>query len=158
MFQYSNRMRLLGALFLAAAAYAAGPCITADTTCTEFVAIAGGPARTMIYRTHPLNVKNEKITRALIVVHGTGRDADNYYRSTLAAAFLAGALDDTVLVVPRIASAAGSCKDALAADEVSWNCSSWRTGGPSVADDKITTFDMMDESCASWPAKMRSRI
>jgi hypothetical protein len=99
----------------------------------------------MIYRSHPLSLKNEKITRALIVIHGTNRDADNYFRSTLAAAFLADALEDTVLIVPHIVSAAGACKDTLAPDEVSWNCSSWRTGGPSTADDKLTTFDMVDE-------------
>ena len=78
----------------------------------------------MVYRTQPLTVKNDKITRALIVIHGTGRDADNYFRSTLAAAFLADALEDTVLIVPHIVSSAGSCKDALAPNEVSWNCCS----------------------------------
>lgn len=138
-------MRLFLGLILSAAASTAGPCTTANTACTEFVTLGGGPARTMIYRTQPLGVKNEKITRALIVVHGTNRDADNYFRSALAAAFLADALEDTVVIVPHIASAAGSCKDALAPNEVSWNCSSWRTGGASVADEKLTTFDMMDE-------------
>jgi hypothetical protein len=107
--------------------------------------LGGGPARTMIYRSQPLNLKNEAITRALIVVHGTNRDADNYFRSILAAAFLADALQDTILIVPHITSAAGGCRDSLAPEEVSWNCSSWRTGGPSTANDKLTTFDMMDE-------------
>jgi len=137
-------MRALLLLFSAAAAYAA-PCITATAVCTEFVTLGGGPARTMIYRSQPLTVKNEKITRALIVIHGTNRDADNYFRSTLAAAFLADALDDTILIVPHIVSAAGGCQDKLAPDEVSWNCSSWRTGGPSVANEKLTSFDMVDE-------------
>jgi hypothetical protein len=137
-------MRALVLLYLSAAAYAA-PCITATAACTEFVTLGAGPARTMVYRTQPLTVKNEKITRALIVIHGTNRDADNYFRSTLAAAFLADALDDTVLIVPHIASAGGPCKDPLAENEVSWNCSSWRTGGASMADEKLTTFDMVDE-------------
>jgi hypothetical protein len=137
-------MRALLVLLLSAAAYAA-PCITATPDCTEFVTLGAGPARTMVYRTQPLTVKNEKITRALIVIHGTNRDADNYFRSALAAAFLADALDDTILIVPHIASAAGSCKDTLAPNEVSWNCASWRTGGASMADDKLTTFDMVDE-------------
>jgi pimeloyl-ACP methyl ester carboxylesterase len=129
---------------LSAAAYAA-PCTTATAVCTEFVTLGGGPARTMVYRSQPLTVKNEKIVRALIVIHGTNRDADNYFRSTLAAAFLADALEDTILIVPHIASAAGGCQDTLAPDEVSWNCNSWRTGGPSVANDKLTSFDMVDE-------------
>lgn len=99
----------------------------------------------MVYRSHPLTVRNEKITRALIVVHGTNRDADNYFRSILAAAFLANALDDTAVIVPHITSDTGGCRDTLAPDEVSWNCSSWRTGGPSTANEKLTTFDMMDD-------------
>ena len=138
-------MRALALFLLAAAAYAATPCTTATADCTEFVTLGAGPARTMVYRTHPLTVRNDKIARALIVIHGTNRDADNDFRSSLAAAFLAAALEDTELIVPHIASAAGSCKDQLAPDEVSWNCASWRTGGASVADDKLTTFDMADE-------------
>jgi pimeloyl-ACP methyl ester carboxylesterase len=136
-------MRIL--LFLLSAAAYAAPCTTATPVCTEFVTLSGGPARIMIYRSQPLTVRNEKIARALIVIHGTNRDADNYFRSTLAAAFLADALEDTIVIVPHIASAAGGCQDALAPDEVSWNCSSWRTGGPSTANEKLSTFDMADE-------------
>jgi hypothetical protein len=137
-------MRAFLILLLSAAAHA-DPCITATPACTEFVTLGAGPARTMVYRTQPLTVKNESITRALIVIHGTNRDAENYFRSALAAAFLADALDDTLLIVPHIASAGGTCKDTLAPNEVSWNCSSWRTGGASMADDKLTTFDMVDD-------------
>ena len=138
-------MRALLLLLVSTAAFAASPCITATSACTEFVTLGEGPARTMVYRTQPLTVKNEKMVRALIVIHGTNRDADNYFRSSLAAAFLADALDDTILIVPHIASATASCHDTLAPDEVSWNCSSWRTGGPSNANDKLTTFDMVDD-------------
>jgi len=137
-------MRAALLLLSTVAAYAA-PCTLATPLCTEYVTLGVGPARTMVYRSHPLTVKNEKIIRALIVIHGTNRDADNYFRSTLAAAFLADALEDTVLIVPHIVSSAGGCHDSLAPDEVSWNCSTWRTGGPSTANDKLTTFDMVDD-------------
>ncbi|HEX3745203.1 MAG TPA: hypothetical protein VHW09_14765 [Bryobacteraceae bacterium] len=138
-------MRALLPFLLSASAFAAGPCLIATPACTEFVTLGSGPARTMIYRTFPLTAKNQKITRALIVIHGTNRDADNFFRTALAAAFLANALDDTELIVPHIVSAADGCKDALAPNEVSWNCASWRTGGASVADDRLTTFDMLDD-------------
>jgi hypothetical protein len=78
-------------------------------------------------------------------MHGTDRDADEHFRSALAAALLAGALDNTIIVAPHIVSAAPDCLDTLAPGEVSWNCATWRTGGPSLDDDKLTTFDMMDE-------------
>ncbi len=137
-------MRALFLLLVSAPVFAA-PCITADTACAEFVTLNGGPARTMVYRSQPITIRNDSIVRALIVIHGTNRDADNYFRSTLAAAFLADALEDTILIVPHIASSGGSCRDALASNEVSWNCTSWRTGGASMANEKLTSFDMVDE-------------
>jgi len=139
-------MRALALLFVSAAAYAA-PCTTATPACTEWVALAGGPWRSMIYRTHSLDIRNENITRALIVIHGTNRDADNCFRTALAAAFLAGALDDTAVIVPRIASNNGGCRDMLAPAEVSYSCGgdSWRSGGVSASSDKITSFDFVDE-------------
>src|SRR5579862_2092394 len=85
-------------------AAAATPCTTATAACTEFVTLAGGPGKSLIYRTYPLDMRNEAITRALVLVHGAGRDADNYFRTTLAAAFLAGALDNTMVIAPRMAS------------------------------------------------------
>src|ERR1039457_563665 len=85
-------MKLLALCLVAAAAWAA-PCTTV-ANCTEWLTFAAGPARSMVYRTYPLDVPNPQIARALIVIHGAGRDADNYFRTALAAAFLAGALDD----------------------------------------------------------------
>src|SRR5215831_17356056 len=86
---------LLISIFLFVPAYAAEPCRNATPDCTEWVGL-GGQARSLIYRTYALDQKNEKIKRALIVVHGAARDTDNYFRTGLAAAFLANALDDTV--------------------------------------------------------------
>src|SRR5260370_20614745 len=84
-------------------AYAAEPCMKATTDCTEWITL-GDHARSLVYRTYDLEAKNEKITRALIVVHGQGRDADNYFRPALAAGFLANAFDDTIIIAPRFAS------------------------------------------------------
>src|ERR1017187_10643707 len=69
-------MKPLALCLLSAVAWAA-PCTTV-ANCTEWVNFAGGPARSMIYRTYPLDVPNAQIARALIVIHGAGRDADNY--------------------------------------------------------------------------------
>lgn len=139
-------MRLLAlTLFTACLASAAGPCVTANSACTEWVPLGGGAARSLIYRSYPLETRNEAITRALIVVHGAGRDADNYFRNVLAAAFLAGALDNTVVISPRMASSAANCHDPLAENEISWNCNTWRSGGPAVSDPKLTSFDFLDE-------------
>src|SRR6202008_2614516 len=108
-----------------------------------------GPARLLIYRTHPLETKNEQITRALITIHGAGRNADNYFRSTVAAGFLADALGTTLVISPRFAGNDGTlCKDTLAANELNWRCfgtTTWRTGSAAVSDESVTSFALVDE-------------
>src|SRR5579864_5317274 len=129
------------------AARTAPPCTTATASCTEWVALDGGPARSLIYRTRSLDVRDENVRRALIMVHGTNRNADHYFSTAVSAAFLAGALDDSVVISPRIASAAGSCHDALAPNEVSWSCTgdSWRSGGSAASHPDLTSFDFIDQ-------------
>ncbi len=129
------------------AAASASPCTTATASCTEWVTIGNGPARSLIYTSRSLDARNTSIRRALIMVHGTNRNADHYFSTAVTAAFLAGALDDTVVISPRIASAAGSCHDTLAPNEVSWSCTgdSWRSGGSAASDPALTSFDFVDQ-------------
>jgi pimeloyl-ACP methyl ester carboxylesterase len=100
-----------------------------------------------VYRTYSLTEKNENIRRAFILIHGASRDADNYFRTAVAAAFLAEALEDTIVVSPRFASKTGGCNDALGENEVNWSCSgdSWRSGGVSVSNKELTSYDFADE-------------
>lgn len=131
-----------------AAAPAAGPepCTAATAACTEWVTVGPGPTRSLIYRTFSLDARNENIRRALIMVHGTNRNADHYFSTATTAAFLGGALQDTVVISPRIASAEGNCHDTLDANEVSWSCTgdSWRSGGASPKHPDLTSFDFVD--------------
>lgn len=127
--------------------YAADPCTTSTPGCTEWVNL-DDQARALIYRTYSLEKKNNKITRALIVIHGAVRNADNYFRTALAATFLADAFDDTIVISPRFASNNGrGCNDTLAPNEVNWSCSgdSWRSGGVATGNSKLTSYDLMDE-------------
>jgi pimeloyl-ACP methyl ester carboxylesterase len=122
------------------------PCTTAAPECTEWVVLGGGPGRSLVYRSFPLTRRNEAITRVLVMVHGATRDADNYFRSTLAAAFLAGALENTLVIAPRMASGnSQGCRDTLGENEISWPCDRWRSGGPAVSNPSVTSFDFLDE-------------
>jgi len=128
----------------------AAPCTTDTAMCTEWVTVGGGPERALVYRTYSLDVKNEGITRALVVIHGGERNAGNQFRNALAAGFLAGALENTVVISPRFASNyASNCRDTLATNELNWKCQwepdDWRVGGASVDNAKITSFDVADE-------------
>ena len=142
------RTNVLLLVFFAALAPAyAAPCTKATAECTEWVKL-GGQAQGLVYRTYSLDAKNDRVTRALIVVHGQGRDADNYFRTALAATFLAGAFEDTIVIAPRFASNSGTgCRDTLAPNEVNWSCSgdSWRSGGVSISNKELTSYDFMDE-------------
>ena len=125
------------------AAAAASPCVTATAGCTEWVTLGGGPARSMIYRTYSLAARNDGIRRALVMVHGTNRNADHYFSTATSAAFLAGALDDTVVIAPRFTA----CNDKLEPNEVGWSCNgdSWRSGGMAATTPMLSSFDFMDE-------------
>lgn len=144
-------------LLLAAAAVLPTPCASATSNCTEWIEPSGKPSRVLVYRTYPLETKNENITRAFVFVHGILRDADNHFRTALAAAFLADALNDTIIVAPRFASNSsapgnetGGCRDSLAIEEANWICDNqradtWRSGGTEIADNRLSSFDFMDE-------------
>lgn len=142
------RLLLLSIFLLGCiSASAAEPCTTSTTDCTHWVNL-GGESRALVYSTYPLDVRNDKIVRALIVVHGQGRDADNYFRTSMAAAFLANAFADTIVVAPKLASNnGGGCRDTLAPNEVNWPCGgdSWRSGGVATNNPKLTSYDFMDE-------------
>jgi pimeloyl-ACP methyl ester carboxylesterase len=123
------------------------PCTSVASQCTEWVALGGGPARSMVYRTFALNTPNTAVHRALIMIHGTNRNADHYFETAIGAASLAGALSDTVVIAPLFRSADKGCIDKLEADEVSWSCrgDSWRSGGNALSNKDLTSFDFIDE-------------
>jgi pimeloyl-ACP methyl ester carboxylesterase len=152
--RYSAPMRWLLALIFSlaipASGYAAGgvaPCITSTPACTQWVLLGGGPARSMVYSTFSLSVRNKNIRRALIMVHGTNRNPDHYFKTATTAAFMDGALDDTIVIAPGFFSSEQRCNDKLQPDEVSWSCGgdSWRSGGASTSNPNLTSFDFVDE-------------
>jgi pimeloyl-ACP methyl ester carboxylesterase len=119
---------------------AAAACTTPTPACAEFITLGGGPGRSMVYRTHSLTTRNDSIRRALIMVHGTNRNADHYFETATAAAFLAGALEDTIVIAPHMIDQT----DKPDTNEVVWE-SSWRTGGPSRTPAGLSSFDFGDE-------------
>ena len=121
----------------------AGACTTSTSQCTEWVTLGPGPSRSMIYTSHSLDTRDERIRRALIMVHGTNRNADHYFATAVAAAFLAGALDDTVVIAPHLIA----CDDKPEVNEVVWSCGgdSWRSGGASTSHPDLASFDFADQ-------------
>ena len=132
LFWQSCVVRLIFLLAFATAASAAAPCTKPDASCTERVPLGTTGKYGLAYRSHPLRLPDSRIERMLIVIHGAGRNADDYFASGEAGAFLAQALETTLVVSPRFGSNTGTCKDALADGEISWGCggtTDWRGGG-----------------------------
>ena len=99
-----------------------------------------------MYTTYQLTAPNPRITRALIMIHGTLRNPDVYFTTATAAAFLAGALDDTVVIAPRIASAQGRCRT-ISHHTRSATAAAATAGDPAASaanDASVTSFDFMD--------------
>jgi pimeloyl-ACP methyl ester carboxylesterase len=130
-------------LVVAAPARAQMPCTKAVAACERWITFAGGPARSMMYANYALDARNTAITRALIMVHGAGRNADHYFETSIAAAFLAGALDNTIIIAPHFIAG----NDKPAPNEIMWpeRGDNWRSGGPSPTNPTITSFDFLDE-------------
>jgi len=123
----------------------AAPCIDATSSCTEWITLEGS-ARTLIYRTYAVETKNDSITRVFVMIHGAGCDADRYFTTAVAAAFLGDALEDTIVIAPRFAANNSGCKDELAPNETNWPCNGncWRSGGVATNAAGVTSFDVMD--------------
>lgn len=126
---------------------AAPPCSMGTAACTEGLPFGDGRFVT-VYRSHSLAKGHSKATRALVVIHGAGRNAESYFPSGMAGAYLAGALEDTVVVAPRFAGGGGaSCNDKLADGEIAFACGGedWRGGGAAVNARGVTSYDVIDE-------------
>lgn len=134
---------LATSLTIPAATAAAAPCTKAVTACERWITFGKGPARSMVYATYSLDASNPNLTRALIMVHGAGRNADHYFETANAAGFLAGALENTLIIAPRFIAG----QDKPSANEVMWpeGGNSWRAGGMSPNNPTISSFDFIDE-------------
>ena len=121
---------------------ATAPCTTPTAPCERWIAL-GGTARSLVYASYPLDRPNPAVTRALIMVHGAGRNADHYFETAMAATFIAGALDNTIVIAPRFIAA----PDKPEANEVVWpgRGDTWRSGGMSPSNPTISSFDFADE-------------
>ena len=138
----SHLVALLSLFTATAAAAQVAPCTHPVAACERWVTFGAGPSRSMVYGSHSITTVNRSVTRALIMVHGAGRNADHYFETAMSAAFLAGALEDTIVIAPRFAAG----RDSVKPNEILWpeGGNSWRAGGPSPSNPAITSFDFID--------------
>jgi len=74
------------------------PCISAERCLTRIDVGLG--LRIPVYTNHPFDQANTRIRRAVIVIHGRSRNADNYFERMVRAAQREKVLDEILIVAP----------------------------------------------------------
>ncbi|MBI4893557.1 MAG: alpha/beta hydrolase [Acidobacteria bacterium] len=121
---------------------------------TEQLKVADG--QVLIWRSHALQSgTSPAIERAYIMVHGTSRNAEDYYRWTRASAEAAGKLDTTVVIAPHFkARTAAGRGDEVEPGEWYWTNDAWKAGEAAL-NGKAFSFDVADRilECLNDPAR-----
>lgn len=104
-----------------------------------------GEGHVLVWRTHALQSgANPRIERAYIMVHGTNRNAEEYFRWTLASALVAGELETTAVVAPHFKARTASGRgDEVAPGEWYWTNDAWKAGEAAL-NGKVFSFEVMD--------------
>ena len=94
------------------------------------------------FRTFSLGGQNTDITRAVIVVHGILRDADEYFSTIISAARAVGELDHVVIIAPWFKS----IDDKPSKGELYWKDRRWKYGDPAdnSGSDQVGAYEVMD--------------
>lgn len=138
-------MKKLFLFFLAALPAMGQYCSKATPECSGKLPLGDGGKYVAFYRNYALDKPNARIERAMIIIHGAGRNADDYFHTGMASAFLAGALDNTLIISPRYAGNNGrACKDPLAANEIAWDCGNWKNGFEALNQKGVFSYDVLD--------------
>jgi pimeloyl-ACP methyl ester carboxylesterase len=109
-----------------------------DDRCAELFTAAPGATLT-VYRNYPLS-GNTGVTAAVVVVHGTGRNASGYFGRMLEAARLAGAAEHTLVVAPWFQT-----EDDSDGASARWSSGGWKIGDDSVEPGGLSSFTAMDQ-------------
>jgi len=101
---------------------------------------SSGGKKVEYYRNHPLSGSTEH-DRALIVIHGYARNADDYYASVQQAqSVFPGVGTNTLVIAPRFKSE----DDNPQADELYWSEAGWSKGEDSLDGQEFSSFAVAD--------------
>lgn len=107
-----------------------------------------------VYRTYALGMRDDRVERVVVVVHGTDRNADAYFTTMVGALQAAGTLFSTLVVSPRFQA----LEDAPRSDEPYWSTEGWKRGDLSASDSplaRVSSFAAMDSLLAVLSDRQR---
>lgn len=136
--------------FIAAASHSPMPSsCSGSNSCAETVAAPAGWKFT-VYRNFPMS-GSAAVTRAVIVVHGTGRNAAGYFASVAAAAAKSGVTNDTMVIAPWFKTP----EDSPGAGEATWTSAAWKIGDGAQSPKGLSSFLVMDQIIATLADRSR---
>lgn len=120
----------------------APPCTSGCLETASFNTGTGGLAKLDFYRNYPVfeeKVKWENLTSAIIVVHGTDRNANDYFSYLNLALGNAGLENSTVVIAPLFKD-----QPEAAPGDLYWDTNDWREGQNSDDATKLSSFSVVD--------------
>ena len=114
-----------------------------------------GEAIVPAYTSADLSKTHSDIKRAVIVVHGRLRDADNYFELTMRAAKASNAMGDTLLIAPQILTTGDAARHSLGPVIARWKSESWVAGDIGKAPSSLSSFEVLDGIIAQLADRTR---
>jgi pimeloyl-ACP methyl ester carboxylesterase len=85
------------------------------------------------------------VTRAVILLHGKGRDVDGDYRGLERAARKAGAIGaESLLIAPQFLNELDAIEHGLPNEIVRWQAGTWEAGEAAVAPVPVSAYELLD--------------
>jgi pimeloyl-ACP methyl ester carboxylesterase len=107
--------------------------------------IAVGTATFPLYLSADWSNPLPNVTRAVLVLHGVLRNADDYFHSALEAQAAAGdAGKSTLMIAPQFLSEVDVDAFKLPADTLRWSSTGWEGGDPALAPGPASSFEALD--------------
>lgn len=150
-----RRQAWLVALTLLVATAALAPIASATPTQTErdrkpvkeiaSARIAVGKATFPLYLSADWSNPLPDVTRAVLVLHGVLRNADDYFRAALSAQAAAGETGKhTLMIAPQFLIEPDVDAFKLPEDTLRWSLYGWQGGEPALAPNPASSFDALD--------------
>lgn len=105
----------------------------------------GGQGMLPLYLSSDWSMPLPAISRAIIMLHGRLRNADEYYMSAHTAQLAAG--DDgksALMIVPQFLAEIDVDAHKLPADTLRWSLEGWEGGDPALAPGPVSSFEALD--------------
>ncbi|MCI5159212.1 MAG: hypothetical protein D3906_12435, partial [Candidatus Electrothrix sp. AUS1_2] len=93
------------------------------------------------WRNHPTGTPSDIFDRAVVVIHGTNRNADDYYDYVYNAAITEGVQDHTLVIAPKFKILEDNPD---LASELYWTNAGWKGGFNAINGSQISSFQVID--------------